>query len=82
MALPKFMFVSTGAESFFVIDGVMFGGGLERLTLDVDGCDVHVKCMDITPTWVFPITTDENEIRLKIEEYARMTEERMKKLES
>lgn len=80
MALPKFMFVSTGTESFFVIDGVMFGGGLERLTLDVDGSDVNIKCMDIRPARVFPITTDENEIRLKIEEYARMTEERMKKL--
>lgn len=80
MALPKFMFVSTGTESFFVIDGVMFGGGLERLTLDADGSDVNIKCMDIRPTRVFPITTDENEIRLKIEEYARMTEERMKEL--
>lgn len=72
MALPKFMFVSTGTESFFVIDGVMFGGGLERLTLDVDGGNVHVKCMDINPLWTkgFAVTTDESEIRRLFEEYA------------
>lgn len=79
MALPKFMFVSTGYESFFVIDGVMFGGGLERLSLDVDGGDVHLKCMEINPAHSFPITADEKEIRLKVEEYARMTEERAHK---
>lgn len=82
MALPKFMFVSTGTESFFVIDGVMFGKGPERLSLDASGGDVHIKCMDIDPTRVFPITTDEKEIRLKIEEYARITEERMGELKS
>ena len=79
MALPKFMLVSTGYESFFVIDGVMFGGGLEHLSLEADGSDVHIKCMEINPAHLFPITSDEKEIRLKIEEYAKMTEERAHK---